>query len=143
MGRTPLPNAGLRYQVRGALMGLEQGLRRGLSRARLAEILEPLPLEGLLYAMARSANHDVKRNISLYITTLRDMKLLVSGADIAALGIPPGPVSGRILRAVRRGLLNGSWSSREEQLQAMARLARVWGQPRPKARSLDRSAGIL
>jgi tRNA nucleotidyltransferase (CCA-adding enzyme) len=135
--------ATLRYQVRGALMGLEQGLRRGISRARLAEILESLPLEGLLYAMARSTNHDIKRNISLYLTTLRDMKLLVSGADIAALGLPPGPVYGRILRAVRRGLLNGSWTSREEQLQAVARFARVWGQPHPKTRSLDRSAGIL
>lgn len=133
----------LREGVRAALMGLEQGLRRRLTRARLAEVLDSLPLEGLLYAMARTPSQTVKRHISFYIGQLRDLKPQVSGADIAALGLPPGPAYSRILQAVRRGLRNGAWTSRDEQLQAVARLVRAWERRRPSAPSLDRSPGIL
>ncbi len=122
----------LRQMVRGSLIRLEQGLRRRQTRGRLAEVLDPLAIEGLLYAMARTPSHTVKRHISNYISQLRDIKLQVSGADIARLGLPPGPVYARILQTLRRGLRNGAWSSREEQLEAVARLAQVWhrkGQP--------------
>jgi tRNA nucleotidyltransferase (CCA-adding enzyme) len=121
----------LRGQVRSIRMVLEQRLRRGTSKARLVEALEAVPLEGLLYAMARTHNEEVRRVISQYVTSWQDLKLQVSGKDIAALGVPPGPLYGQILRAVRRGLFNGSWTTREEQLQAVARLLRGWKKKSP------------
>lgn len=48
---------------------------------------------------------------------------LVSGRDLAALGIPPGPVYGRMLKTVEDAQLNGEVDTREAALALLSRLA--------------------
>ena len=72
--------------------------------------------------MARQRKEDIRKAISLYLTHLQDMEISVSGRDIAALGLPPGPQYSSVLRAVKRALLNGEADTRDEQLRLTRRL---------------------
>jgi len=73
---------------------------RAPSRKAVYDWLSPLPTEVILYIMARAKSPDVKRSISLYFTQLKQVRPLVTGGDIAALGYPPGPVYRAIFDAV-------------------------------------------
>jgi tRNA nucleotidyltransferase (CCA-adding enzyme) len=113
----------IRRQLRFVAMQLAQWAKNGGSAADLYEILSPLPLEGLLYSMAKQRKQDQKKAISHYLTHLQDVGIAVSGRDIAALGLPPGPDFAVILRAVKRAVLNGDVRNRDEQLGLVRRLA--------------------
>ncbi|EPR42293.1 putative signal transduction protein with CBS domain containing protein [Desulfovibrio sp. X2] len=88
--------------------------------SELCFALEPLPLEGVLYLMARSTRDEVRKGISAYLARLRDVSIEIGGADLQRLGLPPGPEYGRILRLVRAARIDGRAERREEQL-ALAR----------------------
>jgi hypothetical protein len=46
----------------------------------------------------------------------RDVAPVVSGSDLVARGVPPGPGIGRALRAVRAAVLDGQVGGRDEQV---------------------------
>lgn len=81
--------------------------------------LEGLPAEVLLILMARSGA-GLREGIRLYLERLRFVQPRIGGADLSALGLPPGPRYGPILAAVLRARLDGKVASREEEL-ALAR----------------------
>lgn len=111
-----------RRQLRFVAMQLAQWAKNGGSASDLHEILSPLSLEGLLYSMAKQRKQDQKKAISHYLTHLQDVGIAVSGRDIMALGLPPGPDFAVILRAVKRAVLNGAVRNRDEQLDLVRRL---------------------
>ena len=47
----------------------------------------------------------------------------ISGRDLAAQGLPPGPIYTTIMQTVKRALLNGEVHTRDDQLRLAARLA--------------------
>jgi poly(A) polymerase len=51
---------------------------------------------------------------------------LITGDDLAALGIPRGPVYKRLLDAVREAQLDGSVTTREQALDLVRRLWEEW-----------------
>jgi tRNA nucleotidyltransferase (CCA-adding enzyme) len=112
-----------RRQLRFTAMQLAQWVKNGGRPADLYEILSSLSLEGALYTMARQRKEEIRKAISLYLTHLQDMEIAVSGRDIAALGLPPGPNYSTILRAVKRAVLNGEADTRDKQLELTRRLA--------------------
>jgi tRNA nucleotidyltransferase (CCA-adding enzyme) len=112
-----------RRQLRYTSMQLAQWVENKGRPADLHEILTPLSLEGILYTMARQRKEEFRKAISQYLTHLQDMEIAVSGRDIAALGLPPGPRYSAILRAVKRAMLNGEAHTRAEQLELTRRLA--------------------
>lgn len=112
-----------RRQLRFTAMQLAQWARNNGRPADLYDILSPLSLEGLLYTMARQRKEELRKAVSQYLTHLQDVQIAVSGRDIAALGLPPGPHYSAILRAVKRAVLNAEVSTREEQLALARRLA--------------------
>lgn len=112
-----------RRQLRFTAMQLAQWAKNHGRPADLYEILSPLSLEGLLYSMAKQRKEDLRKAISQYLTHLQDVAVAVSGRDIAALGLPPGPHYSTILRAVKRAVLNDEANTREEQLALARRLA--------------------
>lgn len=79
-------------------------------------IFEQIPIEGILYIMAKSPKDSVKKYISAYITKLRDIKIDVTGADLQEMGIPSGPRYNEILRAILTAKVDGKAESRQEQL---------------------------
>jgi tRNA nucleotidyltransferase (CCA-adding enzyme) len=80
-------------------------------------VLDQLPLEGVLFLMARSRREVMRKNISQYLTRLRSQELLVDGSDLKALGLRDGPSFARILRQVRAAAVDGAATTREKQLE--------------------------
>ncbi len=73
--------------------------------------------EQLLYLMAKIDREDVKKHISLYLSHLQDVKLSITGKDLAGLGIKPGTVYTKALNRTLSAKLDGIVRSREEELE--------------------------
>jgi len=75
-----------------------------------------LALETILYTMAYSTHDEVKKAISLYLTQLRKVKTSLTGKDLVAMGLEPGPVFAEILENLKVASLRGKVSSKEEEI---------------------------
>ena len=112
----------LRNMIGDALMKL-MGWKEGSSKlSRLYSILHPLPVEGVLFLMARSRKEHIRRNISQYLARLRYMKIDVTGRDLEEMGIEPGPVYAMILDKLMIAKVDGRAETRTAQLKLAKRL---------------------
>jgi tRNA nucleotidyltransferase (CCA-adding enzyme) len=81
----------------------------------LAAVLRGVPVEAVALAGAHGAQGPVRR----WLGELRDVRSAISGDDLVAAGIPPGPDLGRRLAAVLDRRLDGELGpGRDEQLAA-------------------------
>lgn len=85
--------------------------------------LDSLPVEGVLFLMARSRREIMRKNISQYLTRQRNQELLIDGSDLKAIGLKSGPSFARILRLVRAAAIDGEALTRERQLELAKNLA--------------------
>ncbi len=91
----------------------EQALREMASRlerikpSRIYGLLQPLPIEALLYMMTRTARESIRKAVSLYITKLRSVEISVTGSDLMAMGYPRGPRYREIFSRVLDARLDG------------------------------------
>ncbi len=126
------PRAGERFiaaRQRGIEVAAELGRGfaggRSLPHSVLHARLEELPLEVLLYIMARQGNEAVRKALSHYITYLQFVRLEIGGRDLIALGLEPGPRFKTILDQVLAARLDGEVGDRKGELALAARLARA------------------
>ncbi|WP_243311610.1 CBS domain-containing protein [Fundidesulfovibrio agrisoli] len=113
----------LRHCIRNIAQSIyEWDYRHGL-HSELYFMLRDLPLEGVLYLMARHPKETVRKAISLFLTTLRPQRVDITGQDIKKLGVEPGPLYGEILRRVTAAMLDGRASCRADQLEMARKLA--------------------
>ena len=101
------------HQTVGRLFHWERGDQK---TSDLYFILETVPLEGLLYLMARSQKEDMRRVISLYLTQLRIQSVDITGKDLRDMGVAPGPIYSQILHDLFAARLDNKVTTREEQL---------------------------
>ena len=90
-------------------------------RSDLFFLLNPLPADFLLYAMAKADLETVKKNISLYFTKLKRIKVSLTGQDLKRLGFIPGPIYTEVLQAVLRAKLEGKLANRQEEIDFVLR----------------------
>ncbi|WP_165174729.1 CBS domain-containing protein [Desulfovibrio sp. ZJ369] len=90
----------------------------------LCELLRPISLECLLYCMADATDQGLQKNLSRYITQWRREKADINGADLLRLGLEPGPLVGRILKAALTAKLDGKAVTAESQLKLARKLIR-------------------
>lgn len=90
--------------------------REQVRRSDIYFWLRGLSPEVLLYIMAKTRCDDVRKYVSLYVTQLREITCSVTGDDLKALGLPPGPRYREILDTVLAARLNGGATTREEEL---------------------------
>jgi tRNA nucleotidyltransferase (CCA-adding enzyme) len=83
---------------------------------RVWELLSRLTPEAVLFAMAVAGREDAKHQISHYLLVQRAVRPLLTGHDLKALGIPPGPIYSELLDGILRERLRGRLSSREDEL---------------------------
>lgn len=88
-------------------------LDRGLSE------VDPRALE--LVALATD-DARLRERLRLYLDELRPLRLTVSGHDLRSLGLPPGPIYGEILAAVRAARLDGIVATPEEERELLEKL---------------------
>ena len=82
---------------------------------RIYRLLKPIPLEILLFMMAKAKDETSKRYISLHLTELQKVKVSLSGSDLKEMGIEPGPLYKKILDRLLEGRLNGEIRSKAEE----------------------------
>jgi tRNA nucleotidyltransferase (CCA-adding enzyme) len=98
--------------------------RRKMRDSRLYFLLQPLPEETLIYLWAVSGAQERER-IERYLTQLAGTKAAVSGDDLSALGMAPGPGYSAILAQALADRLDGKAVGREAELANLKRLARA------------------
>ncbi len=108
---------------RDAVLGMLHD-RRKMRDSRLYFLLQPLPEETLVYLWAVGGALERER-LERYLTKLAATKPAVSGSDIAALGMPPGPGYSAILAQALADRLDGKAVGREAELANLKRLARA------------------
>ena len=84
--------------------------------SQIASLLEELHIEGLLYIMALARKNHVKKAVSLYVTTLKNMEPELTGKDLVNLGYKPGPRFKIILAKMRDFRMDGLAENRDDEL---------------------------
>lgn len=112
----------LRTQVNNTVYAYKKWKHRGGPASELYFMLETLPLEGILYIMARFNQEDIRKSMSLFLTQLKTQELEIDGHDLLAMGLKPGPEFGTVLKKLRAAMLDGQASCREDQLALAHRL---------------------
>ena len=124
-----LDRLGVVERAKTDFLSLRENTRRAANRlikarneedfrmSTLHDILSPLEVEGLLCLMARHGQeHNIGKDVSLFLTRLREEKVSITGADLAGLGEEPGPVFGLALRDTLKAKLDGKVKNRDEEL---------------------------
>jgi tRNA nucleotidyltransferase (CCA-adding enzyme) len=93
-----------------------------VQRSEIFHWLHELPVELLLYLMAKTGNEKVKKFISLYFTQLQSVRCQMSGTDLIGLGVPSGPLFRDILDKVLDARLNNIVQSKDDELRYARRL---------------------
>ena len=89
----------------------------GLPPSRVYDLLAPLETEAVLLVMAKAKQEAAKKYISLYLTHLRNVKVMLTGDDLKTLGIPPGPRYKELLAELLDAKLDGLVRNRGEELE--------------------------
>jgi len=92
-----------------------------VERSDIYYSLRDLPVEVLLYMMARTASEETKKFISLYVTQLQNVRCVLNGDDLQKLGVPAGPRIGEMLAILLRERLNNRVQSREDEVSVVRR----------------------
>lgn len=80
--------------------------------------------EPLIYLMGMTKSEGIKRQVSAFLTTYRQVTPSLTGADLNAMGLKPGPQYKRILSRLMDARLNGEVTSDAEERAMAARLAK-------------------
>ncbi|MGH7166852.1 MAG: CCA tRNA nucleotidyltransferase, partial [Nitrospiraceae bacterium] len=80
--------------------------------------------ETLLFVIAKTKLESVRRQVSAYLTAYRHVKPALTGADLKALGIKPGPIFKKILGQLHDARLNGEIHSEAEERELVKRIVR-------------------
>jgi hypothetical protein len=98
---------------------LVERLRAGTPEpSEIVALAEPFAPDAPLFALAL----DDLEPLHEYFRRLRDVRLEVSGADLAKLGLGESPQVGEILAELRRRKLNGQLDGRDSELAAAREL---------------------
>ena len=89
-----------------------------LAPAEVVTLADAFAPDAPLLALAREERQELRD----YFTRLRDVKLEIGGADLAALGLEESPRVGEVLAEIRRRKLNGELDGRESELEAAREL---------------------
>ncbi|NNG00648.1 MAG: CBS domain-containing protein [Desulfobacteraceae bacterium] len=108
-----------RLEAERCLADMEQ--MSTITNSQLYGFLAPFKIELLLYMMTITQLKRIKKAISFFYTQLRGVKLQVTGQDLMALGIKPGPIYRQSLNAVLGAKLDGKVKTRTEELAYMTK----------------------
>ncbi len=84
--------------------------------SRIYDLLVTLDTESLLLMMAKAKQDKAKKYVSLFLTSLRNVKVELTGDDLKKMGIPPGPRYKKILAELLDARLDGLVHNREEEM---------------------------
>ncbi len=86
-----------------------------LSPSQIYELLKPFSTETLLYMVAKGRDKQTKKKISRFLSKDKEVRPMLKGEDLKALGLQPGPVFREALDALRQARLDGRVHTRQEE----------------------------
>lgn len=98
------------------------GKRPPLKPAETYRLLSGLSDEILLGLMAKGKGELVKRQVSAFLTAYQHVKPVVTGVDLKAMGLKPGPQFKKILDRLLDARLNGEVKTESEERELARRL---------------------
>lgn len=99
----------------------------------LYALLKKLPVEVVIYLLARAGKEETRKALSTYMTKLRYTETELKGADIIKLGVEEGPVVGEVLALLLNKRLDGEIRTLEEEVEAVKGCVREAGKKGKKA----------
>ena len=90
-------------------------------RSEIYVILDPLSTETRLFMMAKTNQTVTRRYISLYFTQLKDVKPLLTGADLIQMGIKPGPFIKKTLANLLKARLDELVMTQQDELEFVSK----------------------
>ncbi|MFH1652024.1 MAG: hypothetical protein ABID87_08000 [Chloroflexota bacterium] len=106
--------------LKGRLKSLEEP---ELKPSRICALLEGYQVLAITASQVATDSTMAAGYIMRYLKTLRNVKPRLTGRDLEALGLPPGPQTGEMLQKLRDARLNGKVKTRkDEEALVMARL---------------------
>lgn len=79
-------------------------------------VLQGVAAETLVVLMAGAEGEAARRHISHYLTTTRTAEPAITGDDLIALGLEPGPLFKEILESVRDRRIDGELKTKDQEL---------------------------
>ena len=89
---------------------------KGVSPSRVYEILRPLSSEEILFIRAKTKNKRVLARITDFLTKHSRVRIKTSGHDLKKLGLEPGPLYAKLLRAILHKKIDGLLKTKKEEL---------------------------
>jgi tRNA nucleotidyltransferase (CCA-adding enzyme) len=108
---------------RGGTLLARLAERRTMRPSRLFFMLEAVPDEVIVYLWAVGSD-PARERVEEYVRSLATVAPSVTGADLIALGLEPGPGFSAILAQARADRLDGKAVGREAELANLKRLAK-------------------
>ena len=84
---------------------------------QLYTLLAPYDTETLLYFMAKAGNEKTKRLISSYFTKLKGIRPQLTGKDLIALGLTPGPQFKEIFERLLEARLGNRLKTKQDEIR--------------------------
>jgi tRNA nucleotidyltransferase (CCA-adding enzyme) len=97
---------------------------RNVTSSRIYHLLQGLSPEGLLALRATPGSSSLKKHVSAYITIYQHVKPALTGTDLKAMGLSPGPVFTKILDRVRAARLNNQVNTAAQERALARRIAK-------------------
>jgi tRNA nucleotidyltransferase (CCA-adding enzyme) len=111
------------YAARAARHAIPRlATRLPLAPAEIYRILAGQRLEVLLFLLAKTTAATAKQQIVAYVETYRHVKPQLSGHDLRAMGLTPGPVFRTLLKRLLEARLNGEVTNVTEERAFVQRL---------------------
>ena len=85
------------------------------TQSEIYHVFQELPLESILYWMAKTKQESVKKAASTYLSKLRDVTPAITGKDLVHMGLPPGPIFQKVMKELLDARLNGRISTPEQE----------------------------
>ena len=95
-----------------------------LKPSAVVRLLQDMPDEALVAMMAQSASDQVKRQVSAFLTSYQHVKPVLTGVELKAMGLKPGPQFKKILERLLDARLNGEVKSESEEQELVERLTK-------------------
>ena len=99
--------------------------KRTLKPSEVYHLLSGLSAETLLILMAKSKGDSVKRQVSAFLTTYQHVKPVLTGIDLKAMGLKPGPQFREVLDRLLDAKLDGEVKTEGEERSLVHRLANL------------------
>ena len=103
-----------RSEAEKCLYGMERKLP--VKKSTIYKRLNVFKTEHVLYMMVITKQKQVEKAVSNYFTKLKHVRIVLKGSDLLELGIPKGPVIGKILNAVRDQRMNEKVKTKKDEL---------------------------